>query len=501
MSENDNQKISPNQKNIEKTEVDFHIKTIVPPPHLVRKSKILAAKKDKFFQKIAIVFFILFLITVGGVTAATVIEGDFYWARDLFGLGMPRDPEEAVEKIYVEMDKLDTVHTKMDMDVILSSQGIEIEIPIEAEGDTVFPDEQKVEITVKLKKFIYAFGDLIPSDIASDLKEIKIEYISDDDSIYYKIPQVFGDLWIEDSSQDLSSDYSNLEDFSDFQEDFQEVEKMPSEEVNGVRCYHYKLNFDTKNFLEDLIGEDLTYEDADLLNGLRIGGEIWASKKDFLIQKTKINMSFSLSSDVIEQIASIFDKSLSSFSSYLNFDQVLGISEDKRIKGYKNQDEIVFLLEVKYSDFNKTVNIEKPENTKKITDISESDIIDTPLGRLLSASISGSEIVINDTQRKSDLYQIGAALELYAYDNSEQYPKVLETIKIDGEDELSKALIGDYYLLSIPLDPKYPEYYYEYYSDGNAYELICVLEDETDPTGEKVGNRFIFKLTPTDFKF
>ncbi len=493
MPENENQKLSSDQKNIEKTDAEWHIKTIVPPAHLIRKSKILAARKDRFFRKIALIFLIFFLLIAGGVAAATIVEGDFYWARDLLGLGLPRDPGEAIEKIYTQMDKLEAVHTEMDMDLLLSSEGINIKIPIEAYGDTVFPDKQRVKLTVDTKFLVSALGSLLPSDIASDLKEIKIEYITDGEGIYYKIPQIFGELWIEDTYQQFSSGTSNFEDFSDSQENFQEVEKLPSETLSGVRCYHYKITFDTKKFLEDLTDEDLTYEEASLLNNLKIGGEIWASKKDFLIQRMNINMSFTFPSDVIEQIASIFEKHFSSFAPYLHFDQVLGTSQDKKIEAYKNQDKINISLEIVYSNFNKPINIKKPQETKKITDISESDIIDSPLGHLLSSTISESESSINDIQRKSDLYQIGAALELYADDNSSQYPAFSGIIKIDGSDELSQVLIGDY-LPSMPRDPKFPEYYYEYFSDGTSYELICILEDETDPEGERVGDRYIYKL-------
>lgn len=493
MSENENQKLSSDQENIKKTELDWHIRTIVPPAHLIRKSKILAARKDKFFRKIALVCLIFFLLTAGGVTAATIIEGDFYWTRDLLGLGIPKDPREAIEKIYTQMDKLETVHTEMDMDLVLSSEGVNVKIPIEACGDTVFPDKQKVELTVKTKSLVSALGSLLPSDLASDLKEIKIEYIKDDENIYYKIPQIFGELWIEDEYQQFSSGTSNLEDFSDSQENFQEVEKLPSETLDGVRCYHYKITFDTKRFLEDLINEDLTDEEISYLANLKIGGEIWASKKDFLIQKMNMSISFTFPSDVIEQIASIFEKPFSSFVPYLHFDQVLGASLGKKIEGYQSQDKITIFLEIEYSNFNNPINIKKPQKIKKITDISESDIIDSSLGHLLSTVISESGASINDSQRKSDLYQIATALELYANDNSGQYPSFSGTIKIDGKDGLSQVLIGDY-LLSMPRDPKFPEYYYEYSFDGDTYELICILEDETDPAGEKVGDRYIFKL-------
>jgi hypothetical protein len=305
-------------------------------------------------------------------------------------------------------------------------------------------------------------------------------------------------LWIESPNGSPSS--TTLENFSDLKDVLSEVERLPNDVIDGIRSYHYKLTFNNRRFFENLTGESVSNIERDvLLNSLKVQGEIWASKKDFLIRKMNLNLSFTFPSDIIEQIASIFSRKAyfkqSIFVPFLN--QVLGIQENK-VKGFPNEQQILIRMEIKYSNFNKVIKIKKPEKSKKITEISEEDIVDSPLGQLVSASIYGLQVDTKDIQRKTDLRTIQVALEMY-YNNNGQYPVSNGFVKIDGQtDILSKALAGDY-LLTVPCDPNFPEYYYEYSSDGKAYELTCILEDETDPEGERVDDHYIFKLTSSGF--
>lgn len=101
---------------------------------------------------------------------------------------------------------------------------------------------------------------------------------------------------------------------------------------------------------------------------------------------------------------------------------------------------------------------------------------------------------VNDQIRKSDLENIQQALKRYWVDKG-KYPVTLAAVKTsDTESVLAKALIPDY-LEKLPDDPLAPKYYYAYKSDGDTFELTCILEDTSDPAGAKVGDYYLYKIT------
>lgn len=100
----------------------------------------------------------------------------------------------------------------------------------------------------------------------------------------------------------------------------------------------------------------------------------------------------------------------------------------------------------------------------------------------------------NDQRRKADLAKIKEALTKYFADN-DQFPLAITGVKTaDQTTVLYQALVPKY-LEKLPDDPLAPQYYYGYKSDGQTFELTCVLEDKTDPEGTLIGQLYIYKLT------
>ena len=101
-----------------------------------------------------------------------------------------------------------------------------------------------------------------------------------------------------------------------------------------------------------------------------------------------------------------------------------------------------------------------------------------------------------DAQRKKDLATLKSSLKNYFADNS-KYPEQETPIKTsDSSSVLAQDLVPAY-IAALPDDPLAPKYYYSYKSDGQVFELSCVLEDMTDTSGRILGNLNIYILTDT----
>jgi general secretion pathway protein G len=106
------------------------------------------------------------------------------------------------------------------------------------------------------------------------------------------------------------------------------------------------------------------------------------------------------------------------------------------------------------------------------------------LSTLLMANFIGVRQRARDAQRKSDLRQIQAALEIYRSDNG-SYPAIG-----GGNGQLSsngscKASLTDTnvtatYMKSIPCDPTGPNVSYTYLGGGTSYTLYACLENSSD---------------------
>lgn len=100
-------------------------------------------------------------------------------------------------------------------------------------------------------------------------------------------------------------------------------------------------------------------------------------------------------------------------------------------------------------------------------------------------SFQSSQIKGRDASRKSDLKQIGSALETY-YNDTGQYPTDTGGL-INGCNGGSTCSWGDpftddngtTYMIEIPADPRDNMNYY-YSSDGTSYQLYAMLENDLD---------------------
>ena len=104
-----------------------------------------------------------------------------------------------------------------------------------------------------------------------------------------------------------------------------------------------------------------------------------------------------------------------------------------------------------------------------------------------------SEPEINDEKRKTDLNEIKIALEL-CYDNDGKYPVSNELTKLNENSPAREELLK-YANETLLEDPKSPEFYYGYKSDGSFYELSAKLENLEDEECELLNsNLCIYKI-------
>lgn len=120
--------------------------------------------------------------------------------------------------------------------------------------------------------------------------------------------------------------------------------------------------------------------------------------------------------------------------------------------------------------------------------------IDKLLGKTdtVTTTSTTETTVNNDATRKADLVKIKDALKSY-YQANQSYPVAQTMDKTNDPNSVLKVLVPTY-LASLPTDPVATKYY-GYTSDGKTFALTAVLDDTTDPTGVKVGNYYLYKVT------
>ena len=112
------------------------------------------------------------------------------------------------------------------------------------------------------------------------------------------------------------------------------------------------------------------------------------------------------------------------------------------------------------------------------------------LSAFVTVNIVGVRERARDSQRKSDLKQIRAALEMYMSDKK-NYPYNLNWFLYPSGTSIGPALTP--YMKEIPDDPSwtycysvadnYKSGYLYYSSDGSQYTLYAILENDSDPEG------------------
>lgn len=102
-----------------------------------------------------------------------------------------------------------------------------------------------------------------------------------------------------------------------------------------------------------------------------------------------------------------------------------------------------------------------------------------------------------DTQRKADLAKIEGYLNAYKTQNG-SYPISADVEHLSDANSSVTAALVPTYATTLPTDPSTPNFWYGYKStDGTSFELTAVLEDTSDPDGQKIGNNFVYAIDGT----
>lgn len=118
------------------------------------------------------------------------------------------------------------------------------------------------------------------------------------------------------------------------------------------------------------------------------------------------------------------------------------------------------------------------------------------LSTLIMANLIGVRARGRDTQRKSDLRQLQAALELYRADNG-TYPAA--PLPACGSSLTGGATV---YIQKIPCDPlNSGQYIYTYTTTGTTYSLFACLENLNDPQKDSANNSTYCTGNQTNWSF
>lgn len=212
------------------------------------------------------------------------------------------------------------------------------------------------------------------------------------------------------------------------------ISQLPDEEVNGLGMYHFAFELSREQLKTFLVKfNELIYKDDSKkrasedeiekdMKTLNISGEIWVGKSDNYPYK-------------------------------IIFEMTSGPDENKGRADF----------DITFSDFNKPVNIEEPNDYKSFEEIilgiqQSLNPAETPLapGQPYSAFDPSQQFAeANNTIRKSDAYAILNAVYQYAVENQGLYPPGITTsaqfIGSSGAD-ICKDLVP-IYLAAMPVDP------------------------------------------------
>lgn len=104
------------------------------------------------------------------------------------------------------------------------------------------------------------------------------------------------------------------------------------------------------------------------------------------------------------------------------------------------------------------------------------------LAALLMANFIGIRQKGRDGQRKSNLYQVQSALELYRSDNG-SYPTTINTCGKNVQISYNSTV----YMQNTPCDPL-DDNPYTYTSDGTTYTIVACLENAADANRDVDGS-------------
>ncbi|MGB2761923.1 MAG: hypothetical protein WBC21_00035 [Minisyncoccales bacterium] len=268
-------------------------------------------------------------------------------------------------------------------------------------------------------------------------------------------------------------------------------EDLGTEEINGIRCHHYKIKIEKKSlvavFEAEQKGDKIRFVKGDKeilipipepelmtvpatiigiseseypgpsyryrVSTWSTGGEIWVGEDDFFVHKEKI---------ITEHAYFFFDPAKS--------------EEENKEKGMLFTKNI---SEITYSDFDKDMRIESPK--EKVVTVTE--YLKQMGYPVTEEEISEAEKKERDEIRKYRLEHLASHLEGYYRDHN-QYPVAESLEKVSSEESnFYKSLVPDYIWggnKDFLFDSKHPEFWYSYKSGGSCYELTARLENIKD---------------------
>ncbi|NTU69678.1 hypothetical protein HGB13_02545 [bacterium] len=405
------------------------------------------------------------VLIIGGVS---LVKGDFYWMRDILGMGIPSDAKKAISKASSNMDKLDNLKESLNLELTGNFDNKDMKMAMD------------LDASVKKDTAHIKFNSLsvdIPKDVsgAVDVSKINesmagLEVISDDGTGYIKIPSL-NDSWykVDQSSLENFQDINNLvpavfsqetdekstnpltaavayavestETQSELTNYVKNIKKVKDEKIDGKSSYHYQGELDVAKAMESSGSASSSEFSSFADKYLKTKVDIYITKKEILFSKMSITLDFNMDLSEFGGTGSI----------------TVGMKMDAKMK-----------------DYNKGVSIDIPTDAKKFDEKMFEDIMG---GKTVDTTDS------RNTQRESDAKIVESALEAYYADNN-SYPVITADSK---NGEFLKELVDGKYLASPVKDPSHPTYYYSYTStDGKGYTLTYVEENDTGITVQKI---------------
>jgi len=288
-------------------------------------------------------------------------------------------------------------------------------------------------------------------------------------------------------------------------EDIFAIHKSKQEKINNTDTYYYELSL-KKEFLsgaifelfrilseeiaKDMVGFNFTVDPNVFTNELKnnqeeikkladlysqIPFELWLGKKDGLVYKFKLDLG---------KMISIIESQLPSFATpdlKTSIKPVSGSPTDS-LKGY---------ILIEYSNYGKDFEVQEPEEYKDIIEILNNFAIFTFTNSNQSQLYDPLKETRNAQRLKDIENVVSIALKEY-YKKNKKYPISHKWTRLDVKNNILEKALVPKYILEIPRDPKSPEFYYAYQSDGKNYQLSARLEfypeikDKCDPGTKEI---------------
>ncbi|MCA9397503.1 hypothetical protein KC573_01630, partial [candidate division WWE3 bacterium] len=199
--------------------------------------------------------------------------------------------------------------------------------------------------------------------------------------------------------------------------------------------------------------------------------EVWAQKDTYLLSKLQINFIYLINTEEFSPL--VQDTSLP---------LVAGAS--KVLSGSEYQDVVSGSISIEYTNYNNATPIQFPTNAESLN-----EYLDTIDPVLYGITLNPQEelLRVNNAQVKSDINQIGIALEAHATQNGGEYPETLD------------GLVSTLYLQKLPILPESRSIYCDtslnyIRTDDAKYAAVWIdLEPCPASPAENASTFFVYK--------